>query len=169
MLNKKVENLLNQQVNAEMYSGYLYLSMNSYFESKNLSGFANWMKVQAQEELSHAMKIYDYIIERGGTVTLTAIEAPKTQWQSITEVFEDTYAHEQKVTGLINDLVDSASEEKDHASVNFLQWFVDEQVEEEANASKLLEELKMIGEGGTALFMMDRELRQRVYTAPSSE
>jgi len=167
MLKKKVEEALNAQINAEMYSAYLYLAMNAYFESRTLSGFANWMKIQAQEEMFHAMKIYDFVHERNGQVVLSSIEAPNANWNNITEVFEDTYAHEQKVTGLINDLVDLATAEKDHATTAFLQWFVDEQVEEEANASKLLDEVNMVGNEGSALFFLDRELQQRVFTAPA--
>jgi len=168
MLKKKVEEALNNQINAEMYSSYLYLAMNAYFESRTLSGFANWMRIQAMEEMSHALKIYDFVHERNGKVVLTAIQAPKLEWKNIQEVLEDTYTHEQKVTGLINDLVDLAASEKDHATVAFLQWFVDEQVEEEANASKLLDEVKMIGNEGSALFFLDRELQQRVYTPPAT-
>ncbi|MCK5568134.1 MAG: ferritin, partial [Spirochaetes bacterium] len=134
MLSKKLESELNKQLNAELYSAYLYLSMAAYYESKNLKGFANWMNVQAQEEQVHGMKIYDYINGRGGRVQLAVIEAPPVEWSSVVDVFDNVYSHEQKVTGLINNLVNIATEEKDHATVNFLQWFVAEQVEEEASA-----------------------------------
>ena len=167
MLTNKVEEALNNQINAEMYSAYLYLSMAAWLETKNLGGFANWMKVQYDEEIFHAMKMFRYINERGGRVTLKRIEAPKTDWADITQVIEDTYTHEQKVTGLVNELVNIAFEEKDHATVNFLQWYVAEQVEEEANASQLLEQVKLIDGKGSGLFMLDREAKGRVFTPPT--
>jgi ferritin len=169
MISKKMEEALNGQVNAELYSAYLYLSMESYFKSLNLNGFANWMRVQTQEELMHAMKIYDFIDERGGRVTLKAIEGPPTQWDSPRAVFEAAYAHEHKVTGLINGLVDLAIKEKDHATNTFLQWFVNEQVEEEASADAIVQQLKMMEDAPGGLFMLDRELAQRVYTPPPAE
>lgn len=162
MISERVEKVLNEQVNAEMYSAYLYLSMSSYFDSVNLPGFAQWMKTQAQEEMVHAMKFYDFIHERGGRVLLEAIEAPQTQWTNPVEAFAATLGHEQKVTGLINDLVDVAIAEKDHATNIFLQWFVTEQVEEEASVDAVLQKLKMVGDQGHGLFMMDRELGTRV-------
>lgn len=161
MLSEKMENALNGQLNAEMYSGYLYLSMNAYFKSINLDGFANWMYYQAQEELTHAMKFYDFIISRGGRVKLAQVDAPPNTWDSPLAVFEATLEHEQKVTGLINDLVEMALEEHDHASNIFLQWFVSEQVEEEENVGGVLEQLKLMGEAKGGLFMMDRELAKR--------
>ena len=161
MLSEKMQNALNGQLNAELYSSYLYLSMNAYFKSVNLDGFANWMYYQAQEELEHSMKFYDFIIQRGGKVQLQQIEAPPTEWSSPREVFEATLAHEQKVTGLINDLVDVASEENDHATQIFLQWFVTEQVEEEESVGGVLEQLKLMGEAQGGLFMIDRELAKR--------
>jgi ferritin len=167
MLSEKMEKALNGQVNAEMYSAYLYLSMVAYFESLSLNGFANWMRVQTQEEMTHAMKFYDFINERGGRVLLTAIEAPQTEWNSPLDAFEAAYAHEQKVSGLINDLVDLAKSERDHASDNFLQWFVAEQVEEEDSASNIIEQIKLVGEGSGGLFLLDRELGQRTFTAPA--
>lgn len=163
MLDKEMEEALNQQLNAEMYSAYLYLSMAAYFESKNLSGFANWMTVQFHEEQTHAMKFYRYINERGGRVRLKPIDGPPTDWESPLDAFEYTLKHEQKVTGLINDLVDLAIKKRDHATISFLEWFVDEQVEEEANASAIVEKLRMAGDGSGALFMLDRELAQRVF------
>ncbi len=168
MLSKKLESELNKQLNAELYSAYLYLSMAAYYESKNLKGFANWMNVQAQEEQVHGMKLYDYINERGGRVQLAAIEAPPVEWSSVVDVFDNVYSHEQKVTGLINNLVNIATEEKDHATVNFLQWFVAEQVEEEASASEVLEQLKFIDGKGSGIFMLDRELKQRVFSPPAA-
>ena len=161
MLPEKVEKALNSQLNAELYSSYLYLSMNAYFKSINLDGFANWMYAQAHEELIHSMKFYEFINRRGGRVTLTSIDSPPTKWESAVDVFEDTLKHEQKVTGLINDLVEVAIKERDHATQIFLQWFVTEQVEEEENVGGVLEQLKLLGEAKGGLFMMDRELSKR--------
>ena len=169
MISKKMEGALNAQVNAELYSAYLYLSMESYFKSLNLNGFANWMRVQTQEEVSHAMKIYDFINERGGRALLKGIEGPPTKWKSPLAVFEAAYAHEQKVTGLINDLVDLAIKEKDHATNSFLQWFVNEQVEEEASADEIVQQLKMMENAPGGMFMLDRELGQRIFAPPAAE
>ena len=167
MLNEKMEKALNDQVNAEMYSAYLYLSMVAYFQSLNLGGFANWMRAQTQEEMVHAMKFYDYINERGGRVVLKPIEAPPTEWKSPLDAFETAYEHELKVTGLINHLVDLAVDERDHATNNVLQWFVAEQVEEEDSASGVVGQIKLVGEAPGGLFMLDRELGQRVFTPPA--
>jgi ferritin len=169
MLTEKVQTALNGQLNAELYSSYLYLSMNAYFKSVNLDGFANWMYYQAQEELEHSMKFYDFIIQRGGKVVLTQVEAPPTEWDSPLAVFEATLAHEQKVTGLINDLVEIALEERDHASHIFLQWFVSEQVEEEESVGGVLEQLKLMGDAKGGLFMIDRELAKRSPSGGSEE
>ena len=169
MISKKMEEALNAQVNAELYSAYLYLSMESYFQSLTLNGFANWMRVQTQEEVSHAMKIYDFINERGGRALLKGIDAPPTEWNSPLAVFKAAYAHEQKVTGLINGLVDLAIKEKDHATNSFLQWFVNEQVEEEASADEIVQQLKMMEKAPGGMFMLDRELGQRVFTPPAAE
>jgi ferritin len=166
MIKGKMESALNKQLNAEFYSSYLYLSMSAYFESINIKGFANWMRIQTQEELVHAMKFYDYINERGGRVTLTAVEAPPIEWDSPLAAFEHVYKHEQKVTGLINELVNLSISEKDHASNNFLQWFVAEQVEEESSADAIVQKLKLIGEEHGGLFMLDQELGQRIFTPP---
>ncbi len=168
MITKKMEDALNRQLNAEFYSAYLYLSMSSYFQSVDLPGFANWMRVQDQEERFHMMKFYDYITERGGSVTLTAIEAPPTKWKDPLDVIQSTLAHEQKVTSMINDLVYLAREEKDNASEIFLQWYVVEQVEEEGNVNKILGQLKIIKDAPQALFMLDKELGQRVFNPPTS-
>ncbi|AQT69494.1 Ferritin [Anaerohalosphaera lusitana] len=169
MVPEKIEKALNSQINAELYSGYMYLSMSAYFEGMDLDGFANWMRVQAQEEQSHAMKIYDFVNFRGGKVNLTAIDGPPTEWASPLAVLEATLEHEQKVTGLINKLVKLAREEDDYATENFLQWFVDEQVEEEDNAGKLVSQLKLVEGNPQALFMMDRELGQRTFTPEEAE
>ncbi len=168
MINKKMEKAINKQINAELYSAYLYLSMSAYFESINLAGFANWMKIQAQEELAHAMKFYDYLIERGGRVTLLPIDVPQTTWSSPLSAFKDVYEHEQKVTRLIHNLMDLALTEKDHASVSMLHWFVDEQVEEESSADAIVEKLKLVGEKGRGIFMLDQQLGQRVFTPPTA-
>ena len=166
MLAEKIRDALNKQLNAELYSSYLYLSMSAYFQTINLPGFANWMRVQAQEELVHAMRFYDFINERGGRVMLQQVEAPPTEWSSPLDMFENVYRHEQKVTGLINDLVNLAVAERDHATNIFLQWFVTEQVEEEASADEVVQKLKLMGDAGGGLFMLDREMGQRVFTPP---
>ncbi|MBU7031244.1 MAG: ferritin [Theionarchaea archaeon] len=168
MISEKMQKALNSQINAELYSSYLYLSMSSFFSDMTLNGFANWMRIQAQEEQVHAMKFYDYLIERGGKVLLSAIDAPPATWKSPLDVFEYTYKHEQKVTGLINDLVNLAIGEKDHAAVTFLNWFVSEQVEEESSANEILQKLKLIKDSPSWLFMMDRELGSRVFTPPAT-
>jgi len=168
MLDEKIQIALNQQLNAELYSSYLYLSMSAYFQSVNLSGFANWMRIQAQEELVHAMKFYDFINERGSRVMLQPVEGPPTEWSSPLDAFENAYRHEQKVTGLINDLVNLAVKERDHATNIFLQWFVTEQVEEEASADEVVQKLKLMGDAKGGLFMLDREMGQRVFTPPAA-
>lgn len=168
MISTKMQKALNGQLNAELYSAYLYLSMAAYFESTNLSGMANWMRVQTQEEQFHAMKLFNYILERGGKVTLDVIEAPPTEWDSPLSVFKSGLKHEQKVTGLINDLVYLAREEKDNASEIFLQWFVNEQVEEEDNASTIVGQLELIKDSPQALFMMDKDLAQRIFIPPTT-
>ncbi|MBN1636046.1 MAG: ferritin [Deltaproteobacteria bacterium] len=167
MIKEKMLSAINRQINAELYSAYLYLSMNAYLNSINLKGFADWMRVQALEEMAHADKFYKYIIERGGRVILEAIDSPPAGWDSALAVFEHVYEHEQKVTKLINTLMDIAIKEKDHATISFLRWFVDEQVEEESSADGILQKLKLIGDSGSGLFMIDSELGQRVFTPPA--
>ncbi len=161
MLSKKMEKALNGQLNAEYFSSYLYLSMAAYFESTNLPGMATWMRIQAQEEELHAMKFFDFICARGGRVKLTQIDAPETEWQSPLAVFQAAYAHEQKVTGLINDLVKMAKDEGDAATDIFLQWFVTEQVEEEKSADEIVQKLTMIEGAPHLLLIMDKELGAR--------
>jgi len=161
MINEKVEKALNEQINAELYSSYLYLSMSADFEDKNFEGFASWMKAQAAEELIHAMKIFDYVNERGGKVTLEMIKAPKASWDSPLNAFTKAYEHERKVTKMINDLVDLSRSENDHATENFLIWFVDEQVEEEATADSIVSKLKMVEGAKGAIYMLDKELGSR--------
>jgi ferritin len=161
MLSKTMEEALNKQINREFYSAYLYLAMSAYFESANMKGFAKWMRIQGKEEQAHALKLYDHVIARGGRVSLPSIEAPKAKWTSAGKVFEDVYAHEQKVTGMINSLVELAIKEKDHATFEMLQWFVKEQVEEEEHANEILQKIRTIGEIPGHLFCLDHELGKR--------
>jgi len=168
MLSAKMEAALNEQINAEMYSAYIYLSMSAYFLSSDLKGFANWMNSQAQEEVAHAMKIYNFILDRGGKVKLTAIDGPQQEWESPLAVFEAAYKHEQHVTSLIHSLVTLAIDEKDYPTKNLMDWFVDEQVEEEASASEIVEQLKLIGGEGQGLLMLDREMASRKFD-PAAE
>ncbi len=167
MLNEKLQEALNDQLNAELYSSYLYLSMAAYFHSINLGGFANWMRIQTQEELIHVMKFFDYVNERGGRVDLRVVEGPPTEWKSPLAAFEHALKHEQMVSGRINDLVDMAIDERDHATNGFLQWFVTEQVEEEASVDGVVQKLKLVGDAGGGLFMLDQELGLRVFVAPA--
>lgn len=161
MINSKVEGALNDQLRKEFYSFYLYISMAAHFESMNLKGFAHWMKIQANEETKHAMKIYEHIIQRGGKVILLQVDAPPSSWKSAKEVFAEAYQHEQKVTESINKIVELSKAEKDNASEVFLQWFVNEQVEEEATTYEIAQKLQMIGDDAPALFMLDAELGKR--------
>ena len=168
MLKKKMQKALNEQINAEMYSAYLYLSMESYFQSISLGGFAAWMRGQVQEELMHAMKFYDFVNERGGRVTLESINKPESSWKSPLVAFEHILKHEQLVTSLINDLVELAIGEKDHATNIFLQWFVTEQVEEEASVGEVVDKLKLIQDNSSGLFLLDAEMGKRVFTLPQA-
>lgn len=160
-IKKKIQDALNKQINRELYSDYLYLAMSAYFEAKNLKGFAHWMRIQAKEEEKHAMKLYYYVFERAGTVKLGAIEAPPFNWKSPLEAFKETYKHEQKVTEMIHNLVDLARVEKDHATETFLQWYVTEQVEEEASTNGIAQKLTLIDDSKSGLFMLDSELAKR--------
>lgn len=168
MVSEKMLGALNKQINAELYSAYLYISMAAYFDDLNLPGFSNWMNVQFQEEQAHAFKFWHYVVERGKRVRLMAIENPPWDWGSPLEVFEAVYKHEQHVTSLISGLVDLAQEEKDHLTYNMLMWFVGEQVEEEASADAIVRQLKMIKGDGRGLLMIDRELAQRVFVPPTT-
>ncbi|MEN6309114.1 MAG: ferritin [Anaerohalosphaeraceae bacterium] len=169
MLKKSVEKAFNEQINAETYSAYLYWSMSAWCETNNLPGFANWMRIQAQEEMTHALKFYTHVLERGGQVKLTTIDGPETEWKDIEAVFAATLKHENYVTERINSLVDLAIKEKDHASNQYLQWFVNEQVEEEKNAEQILGQLKIMGkQPGAALYMLDKEMAARVFTPPAA-
>lgn len=161
MLNEKIEQALNEQLNAESFSAYLYLSMSAYFESENLKGFASWMNIQAMEEYTHSRKFYDYILQRGGRVVLKPIEGPQTEWNNPVDVFEASLNHEKYISGRINKLMDLAIEENDHATKIFLQWFVTEQVEEEDNVGNTLDQVRMMGDTKQGLYMLDRELGQR--------
>lgn len=166
MLKEKVEMLLNQQVTHELYSAQLYLSMSAWFSSKSLDGFAKWYYVQALEERAHAMIMYHYIIKAGGRVRLEEIKAPQIEWGDVLEVLTETLKHEEYVTSLIYNIIDVAQQEKDLKVVQFFQWFVDEQVEEEDNASKNKGRFETMGMDGKALYLLDQELGTRVYAAP---
>jgi ferritin len=163
-----MQDALNGQINAELYSAYLYLSMSAFYESQDLQGCANWMRVQFQEELAHALKFYDYVNERDGRVILQPVEGPPSEWESPRAPFEAAYQHEQKVSGMINKLADLAIELRDHATYNFLEWFVAEQVEEEATVKGIVQKLKLVGDTGEGIFLVDRELAQRVFTPPAA-
>jgi len=161
MFSQVVQDKMNQQIMHEMYSAYMYLSMSAQCESDNLPGFAKWLRMQATEEMEHAMKFYDFIHERGGKVILYAIDQPPSEFGKPAEIFEQVYAHEQKVTGLINGIYEIALKENDYPSQIFLHWFIEEQVEEENNSSQILDTLKMIGDSANGLFMLDRQLGKR--------
>jgi ferritin len=161
MIGKAMQDAMNEQINKEFYSSYLYLSMAAYFEDKNLMGFAHWMRLQADEEREHAMKFYNFILDRGGRVYLKGIDGPETDWKSNLQVAEEVAAHEEKVTASINNLYDLAQKEKDYPAQVMLQWFISEQVEEEKNAGELVANLKLIEERGTAVLMLDHRLSKR--------
>lgn len=164
MLNKKVEEALNAQINAEMWSAYLYLSMAAYAHANGNPGIGHWFEVQFQEEQDHARIFFNYIIQRGGHVELKPIEGVPTTWESPLTVFEATLAHEQKVTQLINSLFALTTAENDYATQSMLKWFIDEQVEEEENAKNIIDNLRMIKDNGYGLYMLDKELGARTYT-----
>lgn len=161
MISSKMQDAINKQMQAEFFSAYLYLAMSAYCEEQNLKGFAHWLKVQYEEEIAHATKLMNYLIERGGKVILQAIEAPPADFGTPSDIFAKVLEHERHVTALINGLYETALAEKDYASQIFLQWFVSEQVEEEANATEILEKLKMIPEKSGAIFQFDKELGKR--------
>ena len=167
MISAKLQEAINSQIQAEMYSANLYLAMSGYCMSKNLKGFANWLRVQYQEETMHALKFVDYILERGGELKLKAIDAAPADFGKPVEVFEKILDHEEHVTSLINKLYEVAVAEKDVAAQIFLQWFVTEQVEEEASASEVLEQLRMIGDEKSGIFYLDKELASRTYQPPA--
>ena len=161
MLSEKMEKALNDQVNAEYFASYLYLAMSAYFDASNLGGFAHWMKLQSQEELGHALKIFDYVNERGGRVILQQVNTPPSDWDSPLAAIEAADQHEHMVTGRINDLVNLAISEGDHATNAMLQWFVTEQVEEESTTGGIVHQLKMIGGSPSSLIMMDVHMGKR--------
>jgi ferritin len=167
MLSKKMEEALNEQINKEMYSAYLYMSMSAHSTNAGLLGFANWFMVQYKEEMEHAMKIYDYVNNQGGRVKLKTIEEPLSTFKDAMDMFQKTLKHEQFITKSINELVDLAFKERDHATQIFLQWFVTEQIEEEGNDNDIIAKLKLAGDEGNGLFMIDKELSARVYVSPS--
>lgn len=169
MIKDSLEKAINNQINEEFYSAYIYLSMAAEFGDRDLKGFENWMREQAKEEVEHAMRLFDYLEERGGKVDLEEIDKPKTDWNSPLEAFEDAYKHEKYITRKINDLVDLAEEENDRATVNMLQWFIEEQVEEEDSVSAIVEKLKMAGDNTSSLLMLDSELGNREASDESEE
>lgn len=161
MIKKVVEDAINAQISKEIYSSHLYLSMAAYYHSNNLNGFANWMRLQAQEEMSHALKFFDYILDRGGSVKIGEIKAPKLNWDSPLDGFQDAYKHEMMVTESINNLADLAIKEGDHATLAILQWFIQEQVEEEAAVSEIVDRLTLAKDSPGGLFILDSEMKQR--------
>ena len=163
MMNRKINEAINDQIKNEIESSYIYLSMVAYFHSLSLDGMAHWMRCQAHEEMIHAMKLFDHINDRGGKITLLDVKQLRTEWPSPLEAFRSAYAHEQFISGKINDLVALSREEKEYASEPLLAWFVDEQVEEEANASKIVADLELAGDDKSALLMLDRELGTRAF------
>ncbi len=168
-MNAKVEEALNRQIHAEFYSFYLYLSVAAHFSTRHLDGFSHWMQIQAQEELGHAMKLFDYLNERGGAVRLQALDAPPTEWSSPSHAVGEVLKHEQHISQRINELVNLATAEKDHATTVVLHWYVNEQVEEEATADTLFHQVKMLEDSPHGLLMLDRELAQRTLQAPAAE
>jgi ferritin len=167
MIHEKMEKAINDQINAELYSAYLYFSMAAYFDSINLKGFSSWMRVQTMEEEAHIKKFYDYMSSRGGRILLSKIAAPPSKWDSPLAAFEHVLEHEQMVTGRINDLVDLSVKLKDHATNSFLKWYVDEQVEEEESVDGVIQSLKLNENNPGGLFMIDKELAQRTFVPPA--
>lgn len=161
MLKPKIEEAINDQINAELYSSYLYLSMAAYFKSLSLDGMSHWMEIQAQEELGHVMRFFNFVSDRDGRVKLGPVDGPKVEWESPLDAFKDAYAHECKISERINNLANLANSEGDNTAATFLQWFINEQIEEEANAKATVDKLKLVGDNGVALFMVDAELGQR--------
>jgi len=162
MIDSRIQDAINDQLNFELYSAYIYYSMQSWFENQGMGGFANWMAVQVKEEMSHAQIMFDYVNERGGRVYLKGIEGPNNDWESPLHIFQTALEHEQIVTGRINDIMELAQEIKDHATVQWIQWFIAEQVEEEDSTYKIVQQLKLIGDDRAGLYLLDRELAKRV-------
>ena len=169
MLSKKLVDALNDQIQYEYYSAFTYKAMQAYFEAEDLSGMANWMNIQFQEEMAHAEKMFQFVCETGGKANLMEIEAPRNQYNSILEIFEETLKHEQEVTSRINKLMDLAQQEKNHAAQIFLQWFITEQIEEEASVGHVIAKLKRVKEDGRGLMMIDQELANRTFVPISAE
>lgn len=168
MLSKNLLKALNEQVNFEFYSSYSYLAMAGYCEDIDLSGFANFFRVQAKEELDHAMKLYDYVYQKNGSIELEQIDKPQIEFDGIIDVFQKAYEHEQLVTKRIYSLADIAYEEREHSTISLLKWFIDEQVEEENNFNTLIKKIRRVGDNQAALYLLDDELQKRVYTAPQT-
>lgn len=164
MIKPNVEKAFNKHMNAELFSWYLYLALSAHFENKNLLGFANWLKFQAGEEMGHAMKFYDYLAKVNAKTEFLPIEAPKAGWKSPLDAFQQVYDHEVKITNGINELMELSINEKDYPAINFLKWFVDEQVEEVQTSNIILEKVKLVGDNPNGLFLLDRELAQRSAT-----
>jgi len=165
-MNEKIESMINDQMNFELYSAYIYMAMAAYCESIDLTGFSHWFKVQTQEEMYHAIKMYTYLVERGGRPFFTKIDAPEKEWPGVKAAFEKALEHEKIVTSRINKIKTAANEDNDHATSSFYNWFVDEQVEEEANVTSVIKKLNLINQSGNGLFMMDKEMAARVFTTP---
>ncbi len=168
MLSEKLQEAINDQINFEFYSGYIYLAMSAWLKSQNLNGMAHWMEIQYQEEQIHAMKFFNYVSDRGGLVKLKAIEQPQTEWKSPLDAFETAYKHEQIVTGRISNLMDLALNERDHVTNVLLQWFINEQIEEEASVRDMGDQIRMAGTSSESIFMLDREMAQRVLTTTAA-
>ena len=166
MISKKMTNAVNKQINAEIYSAYLYMGMSSWATHEGRAGAANWFFCQAQEEMTNALRFYNYVNSKGQHAVREAIEQPKKTYKSLLDAFEETLKHEQKVTAMINKLADLANDEKDHASSIMLQWFISEQVEEEESAQEAIDKLKLAGDNGSGLYMIDQELKARAFTMP---
>jgi len=167
-MNQNIEKALNAQIGFELYSAYLYMAMTSYLKSINLNGFAHWMEIQTKEELAHALKLFNYVTERGGSVVFETLKKPRNKWESPTEVFKDALEHEQIVTSKIHEIVDLALKEKDHTTNAHMQWYLNEQVEEESNVLGIYQQLKFADNSPQALLMFDRELAQRVFVDPNA-
>lgn len=166
MINEKIEAAINEQLNAEIFSANLYYSMAAYFESLSLKGFSKWLRIQALEELTHTQRFFDYVHDRGGRIVMKAVDAPPTEWVSPLKAFEHVAEHEAHVTDLINKLMDLALGVSDHATANFLQWFIAEQVEEEATAGEVVQQLKLVDKTEGGLFLLDQEMAKRLFALP---
>ena len=169
MISEKMQNALNNQINEELFSAYLYYAMSAYFHDINLNGFAQWMKAQATEEMAHVVRFYNHIIDRDGRVEFMAIKGPQKEWESPLAAFQAAYDHECYITGKIHELVSISKEEKDRAADTMLQWFVEEQVEEEATAKEVVDQLRLMGDSGSVMFMLDREMKQRQVAMPAMQ